>query len=75
MNDAVKKAKGEYIELKVEDFEKLLMCARKCKDDFFIMRNLLAMKPLEDTAKDCINRMEFREPIFKVLEKFKDFKV
>jgi len=75
MSDAVKKAKGDYIELRVEDFNKLLMCARKCKDDYFIMRNLLDMKPLEDSAKDCIHRMKFREPIFKVLEKFKEHKL
>jgi len=31
MSDAVKKARGEYIELKVEDFNKLLLCARKCE--------------------------------------------
>jgi hypothetical protein len=71
----VKKSDGDFIELKVEDFNKLLICARKCKDDFFIMRNLLAMKPLEESAKDCIHRMEFREPIFKVLEKFKEYKL
>lgn len=75
MNEVNKKADGDYIELRVEDFNKLLMCARKCKDDFFIMRNLLAMKPLEESAKDCIHRMEFREPIFKVLEKFKEYKL
>jgi hypothetical protein len=74
MNE-VKKAKGDFIELSVEDFNKLLMCARKCKDDFFIMKNLLAMKPLKDSAKDCIDRMEFREPIFKILEKYKNYKL
>ena len=26
------------------------------------------------SVKDCINRMKFREPIFKVLEKYKEFK-
>jgi len=71
----VKKAEGDFIELKVEDFKNLLMCARKCKDDFFIMRNLLAMKPIEDSARDCIRRMEFREPIFNVLKTFKDYKL
>jgi len=75
MSDAVKKAEGEFIELKVEDFKKLLLCARTCNDDYFIMQNLLDMKPLEETAKYCINRMKFREPIFKVLEKFKEFKI
>lgn len=75
MSEANKKADGDFIEFKVEDFNKLLMCARKCKDDFFIMRNLLAMKPLEESSNDCIRRMEFREPIFKVLEKFKDYKL
>ncbi len=75
MNRENTKAKGDYIELSVDDFEKLLLCARTCKDDYFIMRNLLAMKPLEETTRDCIVRMKFREPIFTILEKFRDFKI
>ena len=73
--DEVKKSEGEFIELKVEDFKKLLLCARTCKDDYFIMQNLLTMKPLEETAGDCIYRMKFRDNIFNILKTFKDFKI
>ena len=74
MNE-VKKSEGEYIELKVEDFKKLLLCARTVKNDYFIMRNLLEMNPIRETATECIHRMKFREPIFNILTEFKDFKI
>lgn len=48
----VKKSEGEFIELKVEDFKRLLLCARTCSDDYWIMGRLLEMKPyLEGTIK------------------------
>lgn len=75
MNGEVKKSEGEFIELKVEDFKKLLLCARTCSDDYWIMGRLLEMKPLEESAADCRHRMEFRRPIFNVLKEFKDFKL
>jgi len=75
MSDAVKKTEGEYIELKVEDFKKLLMLARCCQGDYFTMSKLLSFKNLDENAKDCIHRMEFRKPIFKVLDKFKEYKL
>lgn len=71
----VKKSDGEFIEIQLEDFKKLLLCARTCKDDYFIMKNLLEMKPIEDSAKQCRERIVFREPIFKVLKKFRGFKL
>lgn len=41
------KSEGDFIKLKVDDFKKILLCARTCKDDYFIMKHLLSMKPLE----------------------------
>ena len=74
-SDEVKKQEGEFIELKVDDFKKLLLCARTCNDDYYIMRHLLQMEPIKESAKDCVYRMSFREPIFKILKEFKDFKI
>ena len=71
----VKKADGQYIELKVEDFKALLLCARTCKDDYWFMENLLERSPSEESIKDCIYRMNFRTPIFNILQEFKDFKL
>lgn len=75
MNTEIKKAEGEFIELKVEDFKNLLLCARTCSDDYWIMGRLLEMSPLEEIAADCRHRMEFRRPIFNILKEFKDFKI
>lgn len=75
LEERKEEAAKEFTSIKTEDLKKLLLCARTCNDDYFVMRNLLSMKPLEDTAKDCINRMKFREPLFEILKKFKGYKI
>lgn len=75
MSEEIKKSEGEYIELNVDDFKKLLLCARTSKHDYFIMRNILEMNPTSETATECIHRMKFRKPIFNILDKFKDFEI
>ena len=49
---------------------KLRIALNTCKNDYWFMTNLLNRcfsNNLEDSAKSCIERMEFRKPIFNFL--------
>ena len=37
---------ADMISLKIDEFNKLLLCARTCKDDYYIMKNLLGRETI-----------------------------
>lgn len=67
MNELVDRSK-EIIRLKDENYD-LKTKLKTCENDYWFMINLLersSEKYVGDAVKDCIERMKFRKPIFKV---------
>jgi hypothetical protein len=53
-----------------ETVKKLEVNLNVCKNDYWFMANILEhySSDKEQAIKDCIDRMKFREPIFKILD-------
>jgi len=59
----------ELADLKAEN-DVLMVNLNKCKDDYWFMTNLLEKYSFnkEEAIKDCIYRMNFRKPLFNILD-------
>lgn len=67
MSNDLFKEQEEHLE---QENAKLRIALNTCKNDYWFMTNLLNRgfsNNLEDSAKSCIERMEFRKPIFNFL--------
>lgn len=51
-------------------FSQLVEALKTCKNDYWFMINLIENygTDKDQTLKDCLERMKFRQPIFKALE-------
>ena len=62
------------IKQKDEHIESLEIALKVCKNDYWFMTNLIENygSDKEKTLTDCVDRMKFRKPIFKILKQDED---